>query len=178
MKSITRLLSVVALVGALGFANVSKADWLGGIKGGIQINTLTGGTTSETKPLFGVWFDGVLAPMFHIQPELNLNLFSTNWTYLDVPVLLKVKFDAAPGFKPYIAAGFQAGFALANVAGAVNTLNFSIPFGAGFEFDVSPGVVLGLDGRYVLGLSDTSVTTLTSVQARSFQITALVGFAL
>jgi len=182
MKSIARLLSVVALLGAL---NVAKADsdWMAGAKLGLGMNnTDLPASLSQTRFLGGLWLDGRLAPMFHFQPELLLNTnpgVATNATYVDVPLLLKVKFDAAPTFKPYLVAGLQLGFKLSDTPAATNnTINFGIPFGAGFEYEVAPAVVIGLDIRYVLGLSDLSVAAATTPKSRYLQFAALVGFAI
>lgn len=183
MKSVARLLSVAALVCTLNVANAAVGDWLGGVKAGLGINNTSAvGSVSQNRFFGGLWFDTQVAEMFHIQPELLLNTAlngATSATYVDVPVLLKVKFDAAPTFKPYLAAGLQLGLKLSDTpASTLNTMNLGIPFGAGFEYEVSPGVSLGIDIRYVLGLSDLTVAATAAPTSRYLQFAALVGFVL
>jgi hypothetical protein len=181
MKSIARLLSVAALVGTLGFANVSKADMLAGARLGLGIDSLGGGgavpgAASETRFIGGLFLDAQLAPMFHLQPEVLINGAYAGLTYLDVPVLLKVKFDASPGFKPYIAVGPQLGLKISG-ASTIASINFALPFGLGMEYEVSPGLALVLDARYVLGLSDINTPSVAGADLKTKYIQITVGAA-
>ena len=142
-----------------------------GLKGGVNISQLHFDNNTSSDSKVGVNL-GILAHIhasktWAVQPELLYSLegaqkvgnsgINYNLNYLNVPVLLQYMFDN--GFR--LEGGPQIGFLLnaKRKAGDVTvdddgfkTTAFSIPLGVGYL--TSSGV--GLDARYVFGLSNIS----------------------
>jgi opacity protein-like surface antigen len=156
----------------------------------------------STRTAFG--FGGVLEigvnEMFFIQPELLYLSGGAKWEYtggtttmkfdvLSVPVLVKAKFDAGQ-MKPYVFAGPEVGFKLkaeqevAPTSGTATTtdmkdntesMNLSIDFGAGAEYNLDAKTALYLDGRYSLGMTNLDKTANSTQKVKTTGIQFFVG---
>jgi hypothetical protein len=158
-----------------------------GIKGGVNISNLNYNDNTSTDSKVGLNF-GVLAHIhasrtWAIQPELMYSLegasakipdgtLKINLNYLNVPILLQYMFHN--GFR--LEGGPQIGFLLNAKTKSgdvtVDNNNFqktsvSIPLGVGYL--TSSG--LGLDARYVFGLSNINANEGgPSIQSNVFQL--------
>jgi len=174
---------IVTVVAVVFLSTSAKADhhMSAGFEGGINIaSTNVAGSTSQTRFMGGAFMDWMLAEYFYIQPELLYISKGTSLDYIAVPVLLKAKFDAGSGFKPFIVAGPDVSFRISSATG-IKTLDFALDFGGGFEVEVSPGVSLLATGRYSLGLTnviDTAVVPGGDAKTRGIHIMGGVGFAI
>jgi hypothetical protein len=157
-----------------------------GVKGGVNISQLhfSDNTSSDSKAGLHL---GVLAHIhtssktWAIQPELFYSMEGAknvgnsgetyNLNYMNVPVLLQYMFEN--GFR--LEGGPQIGFLLnANRKGGGVTVEdklfkstaFSIPLGIGYL--TSSG--LGLDARYVFGLSDINALNNPTIYSNVFQL--------
>ena len=91
--------------------------------------------------------------------ETNIKL-----AYLEIPILLKLKIPTPGSITPYVFAGPNIGIALSasaetgnqdtDIKDEITSTDFALDFGAGVGFKVAPLIVLVLDARYSLGLSD------------------------
>ncbi len=116
--------------------------------------------------------------------------------YIDVPLLVKYKFAAAPGAGGYIVAGPGLGFKIdddlkMNILGAIpasvplnfnyNKVEFSGHIGAGYEFPLTNRIKGFIEGRYQHGftniLKDIGIIDLKT-RNRSFGISAGVSIPL
>lgn len=174
MKSVIRFSVLISLVVFCVVPRNVTAGSIVGAKIGLSINnTNTPASVSTTKELLGIWFDSEIVPMLHLQPELLYRTFQTNWSYLDIPLLLKVKLGAA-FLKPYAAAGLQASFQLSSPTTTYSSLNLGIPFGGGLELDLA-GIVVGVDARYLLGISDVDSRTTVDLRTSAWQFSLAAG---
>jgi opacity protein-like surface antigen len=159
MKKI--ILSAVAVM-AFGFTNAQSAKF--GVKAGLNISNLTGdvsNNSSKTGIALGASVEFKVSDKFAIQPELVYSVLGAkdnsinenlNLDYLTIPVV--AKYYVADKFS--LEAGPQIGFLLSAKAGstdvksAVNSTDFGLNFGAGYDFtkNLSAGV------RYTAGLSN------------------------
>ena len=164
-----------------------------GVKGGVNISQLefSDGTKAESK--VGIHLGGLahihLSKTWAIQPELLYSLegakkdinppVTWNFHYLNVPVLLQYMFEN--GFR--IEGGPQIGFLLdANTKYSNVTVDnneyestaISLPIGLGYL--MSSG--LGLDARYVFGLSNINATKNgNTVHSNVFQLGLFYQFS-
>lgn len=101
-----------------------------------------------------------------------------------IPVSGKYKFPIQNStVKPYVFAGgdiafnmkaeSEAGGVSVDIKDSVESLNYGAHFGAGVEFEVSPGVNLFFDGRYNIGFKD--VDKRASSEAKPWGIAILAG---
>lgn len=176
-KSVSKL-RVLALAVMVGWTVTASADNMNvGAQAGLNLGkTNATGATTQTQFMGGVNLEAMLAEMFYIQPELNYMGQGPSWSYLTVPVLLKGKFDAGSGFRPYIVLGPELGLKLSGAG--VKTINFALDFGAGFEVDVSPGYAVYLTGRYSLGLSNVNDTGVAAPDMKTRNIHILAGLSI
>lgn len=161
MKKI--ILAAIAVM-AFGFTNAQETRF--GIKGGINLSTLTGEYEDDTKSLVGFTVGGFaeikVIERLAIQPELLYSAqgakfedafgkYDANLNYLNIPVL--AKFFITKQFT--VEAGPQIGFLLsAKIDGEdakdfYKSADFGFNFGAGYNFtdNFSAGI------RYTVGLS-------------------------
>jgi hypothetical protein len=160
-----RIILAAIAVMAFGFTNAQQTRF--GVKGGLNVSTLTGEYEDDTKSLIGFHVGGFaeikVIERLAIQPEL---LFSTQGArfegvgndkydgklnYLNIPVL--AKFYVTKQFT--VEAGPQIGFLLSakiegeDVKDFYKSTDFGFNFGAGYNFtdNFSAGI------RYTVGLS-------------------------
>ncbi|BDU23371.1 MULTISPECIES: porin family protein [unclassified Flavobacterium] len=161
MKKI--ILAAIAVM-AFGFTNAQETRF--GIKGGVNLSTLTGEYEDDTKSLVGFTVGGFaeikVIERLAIQPELLYSAqgarfedafgkYDAKLNYLNIPVL--AKFYITKQFT--VEAGPQIGFLLsAKIDGEdakdfYKSADFGFNFGAGYNFtdNFSAGI------RYTVGLS-------------------------
>jgi hypothetical protein len=111
----------------------------------------------------------------------------TRLDYLDIPVYVKVALPV-PGIRPFAYAGPQVSYevrcrtAAGDPCGAYGSTDrkkwdYAGVIGAGVRFGGS-NLGIGVEGRYVYGLRDLKISTITSsesYQTRSFLILASIG---
>lgn len=169
-----------------------------GVKGGMSLGTLTGkgvedmdsGSTVGMKPAFNGYgfFSADLSSNLGLQAELGYvskgkvwkdpdndkNSISMNFSYLEIPLLVKGMFPMG-AVKPMIYAGPTFGLMLSSTIGEKsdspsfdttitiedslrNGFEMGIALGGGTSYEVGPGAII-LDIRYTIGL--TSLLKLT-----------------
>jgi hypothetical protein len=154
---------------------------------------------------FGAMAELGFIPMFAIQVEpmyvmrgadLNQGSLERKWkfSYLEIPVLLKLKIPFPGPITPYAFAGPNIGVLLSatdetngqetDVKDQLNSTDFALDFGAGVSFNVAPLIDLLIDARYSIGLSELptdetkqSIGNLT-FKTRDIQIVAGLMFGL
>ena len=109
---------------------------------------------------------------------------------VNIPISAKYKFPMeGSNIKPYVFGGGDIGFVMkaeeeqknipgtadttADIKDQIESVDYGLHFGAGVEFEVSPGVNVFLDGRYGLGLKDVAKST--SVEVKPWNIGVLLG---
>ncbi len=109
---------------------------------------------------------------------------------VNIPISAKYKFPMeGSNVKPYVFGGGDIGFVMkaeeeqknipgqadttADIKDQIESVDYGLHFGAGVEFEVSPGVNVFLDGRYGLGLKDVAKST--GVEVKPWNIGVLLG---
>lgn len=191
---------------AFGFAGVPEAaaqQNMFGVKGGLVAAELDGdieGLSSRTGLGVGGFLQVMIGPSFSVQPEALFLMKGASeddggdgevkLNYLQVPVLVQYHLSV-PGVSPRVFAGPSLAFEVGcdveedGVAGSceaegfdTKSADFGLVFGAGVDIPAG-GVVVTLDGRYDLGVTDiTDVEGEESfeVKNRAWQLFAGVGF--
>lgn len=118
--------------------------------------------------------------------------FTDKLNYLEVPVLLKVKFPLTE-IKPYVIGGPVLGIRVSaseeqsgggqsadvDASNAYESIDFGLLFGAGMDFKVAPKTDLFIQGGYSFGLSNVwKLTTTATVKNYGIQLTGGVKFKL
>jgi hypothetical protein len=146
------------------FCFTAKAQVSIGGKAGVNFSNLTGKSLDDVKKSMkigyyvGGYVDFWIGENLAIQPEALLSVqgskldsFSINLTYINIPVLLKLKTDG--GF--YFEAGPQFGFNITAKEGDKSVKDFvngiDLAAAAGLGYQVSG--TFGIGARYVVGLS-------------------------
>ncbi|OMQ09529.1 porin family protein [[Flexibacter] sp. ATCC 35103] len=154
---------LLAVVTVLGFTNVNAQKIKFGVKGGLNLATISGDNTkgidAVTSFNFGVVSEIPISDKFSFQPELmysgqgySFNDNTVALSYLNIPLM--GKYYLTKGLS--VEAGPQIGFLLAaknektNVKDSFNTFDFGVNFGLGYKLD--NGLNFGV--RYNLGLTD------------------------
>lgn len=194
------LTACVFVLGTTAFANnnMTLGVQLGGVLG--NLSTDSGAAyTSKFGIMGGLSLDWQLSDSLYLTPELMyvqkgakvtvLSIeASAKYSYIEVPVLLKAKFDASPEFKPYVMAGPSLGIlmsasstvgtaAATDIKSATNSTDFGLNIGGGFEYWASQTWALYFNTRYYLGLSDIS-TASTKDKTRGLYFLAGVNFVI
>ncbi len=143
----------------------------------------------------------ISGPLFQDQFGQSVSGKITNKvSYLEIPILLKLKIPTPGGVSPYVYAGPDIAFLLsANETDEPNgypssdsdqkdftsSTNFGLDLGAGVGFNVAPLISLIVDARYALGLSNVlsdkgqqQSGSNQKVKTKGFQIAAGVMFGL
>jgi len=166
------VLALSVLVAAPAFAATTFSF---GVKAGVSLSNVkwsddVGDEKSIIKPTFGAFALVKLTPMLALQPELNYLVTGEKWditdgtnvenfTYLQMPILLRVQFMKEGKFVPFALAGPAVGFLLSAKDGGEDvkewfkSTDFGAVLGLGGEFDL--GTMKGLvDLRYYMGLTN------------------------
>ena len=158
------ILSAIAVM-AFGFTNAQETRF--GVKGGLNVSTLTGEYEDDTKSLIGFHVGGFaeikIIERLAIQPELLYSAqgakfegfggdkYDAKLDYLNIPVL--AKFYITKQF--YVEAGPQIGFLLsAKIEGEdakdfYKSTDFGFNLGTGYNFTEN----FSAGARYTIGLS-------------------------
>ncbi len=92
---------------------------------------------------------------------------TTKFDFIQIPLSLKYKFNLeGSSVKPFIFAGgdlgitakaeVESGSTTEDIKDSVESMSYGVHFGAGVQFEVSPGVDVFVDGQYGLGLKNLS----------------------
>jgi hypothetical protein len=176
MKKGILICALVLFLSGLIAAPASAATTFSfGLRAGASISNVkwsddAGDEKSIIKPTFGVFGLMKLTPMLALQPEVNYLVTGEQWditdatnvenfTYLQVPVLLRVQFMKEGKFVPFALAGPAVGFLLSAKDGGEDvkewfkSTDFGAVLGLGGEFGI--GGLKGLvDLRYYMGLTN------------------------
>lgn len=171
--------SGIALKGGLSFGNVSNRGVLPG-----NLDTRTGFAAGLSfgagRNMLGFGFEGLYAQRGVVSSSSPPD--ERKLDYIDVPVFVRALFPT-PGIAPYAYAGPQVSFELRCRAGGSACPDSGRP-STSFAAVIGGGVRLGarsaftVEGRYVYGLTDLKLSTVTSsdsYKTRSFLI--LAGWA-
>jgi hypothetical protein len=162
---------------------------LGGLSYASEPNGITPGGTLKPHSGFavGVAAEGGGAVTFGINAlyaqrgyTASSPITSQRYDYIDVPVYLKVNFQT-PSIAPFVFIGPQGSFELQCDGGDCPSgrpkVTYSGIVGAGLRFPTMGGV--SIQGRYVYGLSNLDINTVTNrtnYQQRSFMLLLGIGF--
>lgn len=146
-------------------------------------------TTGMRYVMKGFSFPGVTTTGIQVEATNKVS-------YLEFPVLLKVKFPLTE-VKPYIIGGPTIGLKLAanqdfvgggasgtsDISASTESIDFGLLFGAGMDFRVGPKMDLFVQGAYNLGISNVEkalnqVGTPSSTKTYGIQFTGGVKFRL
>ena len=162
--------------GGLSYGNVSNSGLLPGNAGQRSGFALGAGLTVGGTVGFG-------AELLYAQRGVTSSTSgaSRRLNYIDIPAYLRVALPT-PGISPFAYAGPQVSFEMNCEAGGGTCPNSGRPkttfdgvIGGGLRF----GRGLSLDARYLYGLNDLKLNTLTTSQSyrtRSFMILMGIGF--
>jgi hypothetical protein len=116
-----------------------------------------------------------------VDTEVLVTTDERHLDYIDVPAYLRMSVPFA--LQPFVYAGPQASFEIRCRSGSAAcpdtdrpTTSWSAVIGGGLRFN--PGFALSVEGRYVYGLTDlhlSTVTTTSSYRTRSFMLLAGIG---
>lgn len=190
-----RIVACVALIGIALAPQLARAQGGFGIKGGFSYGNVTnrgllpGALKDRTGFALGIGVSGTGllgfgAEGLYAQRGVTSNTNGESWKldYIDVPVYLRAGLPT-PGIAPYAYVGPQFSFEVHCNAGGGATCpdngrpktSYSAVLGGGVRLGAQSGFTL--EGRYIYGLNDLKLSTVTSSQSyktRSFLI--LAGF--
>jgi len=184
MKQILFTLFIAAFM--LGSTSYGQFQFSLGPRAGVNIANLSFDPEPQGVDIgtrlgfkFGALAELGFSPMFAVQIEpmyamkgseltAGSNSRKIKLTFIEIPVLFKVKFATGGAVAPYVFAGPNIGLTLSadleddingqtsetDIKDETSSMDFAIDFGAGVGFMVSPGVVIIFDARYALGLSN------------------------
>lgn len=112
--------------------------------------------------------------------------FTDKLDVIDIPLSLKYKFaiEGSP-VKPFIFAGGDLGIVAKaetetpdttfDTKDSTESMSYGVHFGAGVQFEISPGVDVFVDGQYGLGLKNMNKSTIEPVEIKPTNIAILAG---
>jgi hypothetical protein len=169
--------------GGVSFGNISNKGVLPG-----ELKTRTGFTGGlyfgYRAAVLGIDVEGLYAQR-GARSDQSLATAETKLDFIDVPVYLKATVPAG-GIQPFVYAGPQISFEVrcrtaSGAECATNSIRKKTDYagvvGAGLRFGSSSGG-LGIEGRYIYGLRDlelSTVTSSTSYKTRTFEILVSIG---
>jgi opacity protein-like surface antigen len=178
-------------LGARAGINLGQANLTPDLPSGVSKSFRTGidgGLFAEFGVAEGVFVD---AEVLYQQGGLKVSAGGADaTTKIDeilIPISLKYKFTMqGSNVRPYIFGGGNVGFnakgeseaggVTVDIKDSLESVDYGVHFGAGVEFEVSPGVNIFLDGRYGLGLKDIDKTTAGEAKLWNIGILAGVSF--
>lgn len=172
----------VGLKGGLAFGNISSKGVLPG-----SLKTRTGAAGGlyfgYTAPVVGVGLEALYAQR-GLSSDQSLSDAETRLDYIDIPGYLKINIPTS-GIRPFVYLGPQVSFevrcktagggACADPSTRKRT-DYAGVIGAGLRFGRSTAVTI--EGRYVYGLQDLKLSTVTSGESykhRTFMILVGIG---
>ncbi len=175
--AVAPLSAQVGIKGGVSHGNISNVGVLPGDLGARTGFAIGLSVASRPTTLFGMGVEGLYAQRGAHSAN---NASSFELDYVDVPVYLRV-LAPAPGLQPFAYAGPQVSFEVRCRTGTADcpdsdrpSVTYAGVIGAGVRLGQGSGV--SIEGRYVYGLRDLKLGTVTSGESyrnRSFQI--LVG---
>jgi len=169
--------------GGVSFGNISNKGVLPG-----ELKTRTGFTGGlyfgYRAAVLGIDVEGLYAQR-GARSDQSFATAETKLDFIDVPVYLKATIPAG-GIQPFVYAGPQISFEVrcrtaSGAECATNSIRKKTDYagvvGAGLRFGSSSGG-LGIEGRYIYGLRDlelSTVTSSTSYKTRTFEILVSIG---
>ena len=113
---------------------------------------------------------------------------TTKFDFIQIPVSLKYKFNLEGStVKPFVFAGgdlgitakaeVESGSTTLDIKDSVESMSYGVHFGAGVQFEVSPGVDVFVDGQYGLGLKNLNKSTTNTEEIKPTNIGILAGVA-
>jgi hypothetical protein len=192
-----RTVAVITVLGLMLAPRVADAQGSFGIKGGFSYGNVSNsgvlpgalqhrsgfaaGIGLASSGLLGLGVEGLYA-----QRGVTSNTNGDSWKldYVDVPVYVRAAIPA-PGIAPFAYAGPQVSFEVHCSAGGSATCpgngrpktTYAGVIGAGVRLGAQSGFTV--EGRYIYGLNDLKLSTVTSSQSyktRSFLILAGLAF--
>jgi hypothetical protein len=200
--------SMVALLAVAGPATGHAQGMYGGLRVGLASSNLAGKDAiemdSRTAVAAGGFLTMHLVPMFALQPEAVLIrkgaratdadggvtvTSSTDLTYLEIPMLLKVVPTPGARFRPTLFAGPAVGLLLSakerlelpgfhdekDVKDGMKSTDLGLVFGAGLEMSFRTASAV-LDARYGLGLSTINDDPGNDLEMKNRSVAVSVGF--
>ncbi len=183
---------VTIIIASILFVSFTQAQTQFGIKGGINLSTVTGDNSSNFSSAISAYAGGLaniaFDKKFALQPEVMISFEGTkfnggsfNTTYLNLPVLGHM--NAGSGF--IIQSGPQFGLLLGaqqkydkvgstNVKDQLKSLNFSWVFGTGYQL---PNSGMGFSLRYNLGFSNMNANTAITSHTSNWQVGVFYMFS-
>lgn len=170
--------SGIAIKAGASFGNISNKGVLPGSLG--TRTGLAGGVALGTGGVVGFGIEGLYAQR-GLRTDQSINDAQTRLDYIDIPVYLKLT-APTPGISPFAYAGPQVSFEVkcAQADGGPCAANPNRPgttyagvIGAGVRFSM-----LTVEGRYVYGLTDLKLNTITSSDSykhRTFMLLLGIG---
>lgn len=173
----------IGIKAGASFGNISNQGLL---PGNLDTRTgLAGGLYLGFGGVVGFGIEGLYAQR-GAESDQSIATAETRLDYLDVPVYLKVKLPT-PGIKPFIYAGPQISYEVKCRTGVGGDCaaysssdhkrwDYAGIIGAGIR--IGAGIGLGIEGRYVYGLTDLKLSTVTSGSSyknRSFVLLGSIG---
>jgi len=180
-------------------SQITKSSRTGFMFGALAEIGFTPMLAIQVEPMYATGGAQISGPLFvnGFTPVNGKETFKISM--LEIPILLKFKIPISGSVKPYVFAGPNIAFVTSSkeldepngfasneidLKDFVTSTNFSIDFGAGAGFNLTPLTVIMLDVRYSLGLSNALTDKgklnvgFNSVKSTGFQIIAGVMFGL
>jgi hypothetical protein len=170
-----------------------------GVHGGVNIANLSYNTPVTTSSRTGIVLGGILetglSSYFSIQTGADYiqkgwvsGTTTTKLDYFEVPLLLRLNLPF-PILTPFAYAGPTLGFMMSgktqagtaaalDIKSTLNTTEFGMAFGGGFELGMSPFASLIAQLRYGIGFSDLDKSAATSTKNKGLLISAGFLFGL
>ncbi|HEV8598753.1 MAG TPA: outer membrane beta-barrel protein [Gemmatimonadales bacterium] len=173
----------IGIKGGASFGNISNK---GILPGNLKTRTgLAGGLYLGSGGVIGIGVEGLYAQR-GAESDEPIATSETRLDFIDVPGYVKVRIPT-PGIKPFVYAGPQVSYevkcrtAVGGDCADYSTSDrkrwtFAGIIGAGIR--IGAGIGLGIEGRYVYGLTDlkpSTVTSSSSYKDRSFMLLGSIG---
>ena len=172
----------IGLKAGVAFGNISNK---GVLPGSLKTRTgLAGGLYfGYTAPVIGVGLEALYAQR-GLSSDQSLADSETKLDYIDIPAYLKINIPTS-GIRPFVYAGPQVSFEVrCHTAGGADCDPASERKGTDYAAVIGAGLRLGgstaltIEGRYVYGLQDLKLDTVTSSESykhRTFMILVGIG---
>ncbi|HSE52549.1 MAG TPA: porin family protein [Gemmatimonadales bacterium] len=174
--------SEVGIKGGLSFGNISNK---GVLPGSLETRTgFAGGLYfGYSAPVVGIGFEALYAQR-GLRSDESIAVAETKLDYIDIPAYLKINIPTS-GIRPFVYAGPQISFEVRCRTGAGadcddtsprKSTDYAAVIGAGLRLGRGTGI--SLEGRYVYGLQDLKLSTLTSSESyklRTFMLLVGIG---
>jgi Outer membrane protein beta-barrel domain len=174
-KAVLASAALLVIMGLVAAPAAAAGKWNFGLKAGASFSNVAwsdddGSEKMLIQPTFGGFVVFNLSPTLAIQPEVNYLVTGESWsytegtisekfTYLQIPILLKIKLMKEGKFIPVVFVGPAVSFLLSMTEGGdsykefFDDTDFGLDFGLGGEMTAGKMKVV-FDARYYLGLSN------------------------